>query len=293
MTKRETDTSASEPEESDESVAQTSRNSGTAPSRAERNALFDALVEENVLAVGESGGVRTTDEFDDTHAIYHDSYVGVDETEFHEAVAATFGLPDADAAAELVAERGVSRDEFVVYLAVRSHVASAAPESEASGASADSESTDSQSASGASGDAADTGGTEGDSAESPSTDDLAAMAGMVWEVVPDSPVPDRLPDVTDDPESFLAARDRAVVTVWKRFCDPCEEVKNELGGLLGAVPEGVVVAGIDGEETADFCRTHDVESAPGFLLADGDDRRTVCESDADAVAERIASFFED
>ncbi len=240
---------------------------------AERNALFDALVEENVLAVGESGGVRTTDEFDDTHAVYHDSYVGADETEFHEAVAATFGLPDADAAAELVADRGVSRDEFVAYLAVRSHVASAAPESAGSGA-----------ASNASADPA--------SADS-SAADLAAMAAMVREVVPDSPVPDRLADVTDDPQSFLAGRDRAVVTVWKRFCDPCEEVKDDLGALLGAVPEDTPVAGIDGEEAADFCRSHGVESAPGFLLADGDDRRTVCGSDADEVAERIRTHFGD
>ncbi|WP_135851389.1 thioredoxin family protein [Halorussus salinus] len=288
MTKRETDTSASDPEERAESTGRTSGDGGTAASTVEPNALFDALVEEKVLAVGESGGVRTTDAFDDTHAIYHDSYVGVDETEFHEAVAATFGLPDREAAAELVAERGVSRDEFVVYLAVRSQVSSATPESADSGAasnaSTDRESGDSRSASEANGDAA--------SADL-SAENLAAMAGMVREVVPDSPVPDRLPDVTDDPESFLAARDRAVVAVWKRFCDPCEEVKDEIGGLLGAVPDDAQVAGIDGEEAADFCRTHDVESAPGFLLADGDERRTVHASDADEVAERIRAHFGD
>ncbi|UPV99616.1 thioredoxin domain-containing protein [Halorussus gelatinilyticus] len=284
MTKRETDTSASETEAS----------GGTVASTDERNALFDALVAANVLAVGEAGGVRTTDEFDDTHAVYHDSYVGVDDATFHEAVAATFGLPDADAAAELVADRGVSRDEFVVYLAVRSHLDGAGSES-ASAESADCEPApaDSTTTDRDSTESRSTDGTSDGSAEPPSADDLAAMAAMVWEVVPDSPVPARLADVTDDPASFLAGRDRAVVTVWKRFCDPCEAVKDDLETVLDAVPDDAAVAGIDGESAVAFCRTHDVESAPGFLLADGDDRRTVCASDADAVADRTASFFGD
>ncbi|UPV73569.1 thioredoxin [Halorussus limi] len=280
MTKRETDTSASEGTTDGESRAETNRRDAP-PATDSADALFDVLVEEGVLAVGDDGGVRTTDEFDDTHAIYHDSYVGVDDNEFHEAVAATFGLSDAaerdsssgrpsadaEAAADLVAERGISRDEFAVYLAVRSHVESA-----------ERDSAESRSA-------------EGASADGVNAADLAAMAGMVWEVVPDSPVPAELPDVTDDPESFLAGRDRRVVAVWKRFCDPCEAVKADLPTVLDAVPDGVRVAGADGEAAAEFCRTHGVESAPGFVLADGDDRRTVCESDADAVAERVASFF--
>ncbi|MFC7080688.1 thioredoxin [Halorussus caseinilyticus] len=253
MTKRETDTSASEAS-SDEKTDGTRR-----AVAAEREALFDALIEAGVLAENDDGGVRTTDEFDDTHAVYHDSYVGVNTAEFHEAVAATFGLPDADAAADLVAERGVSRDEFVVYLAVRSHL----------------------------------GGATSDSEDAASADDLAAMAGMVSAVVPDSPVPADLPDVTDDPESFLAGRDRAVVSVWKRFCDPCEATKADLPTILDAAPDEVALAGIDGEVAVEFCETHAVESAPGFVVVDGEDRRAVCETDADAVAERLRSVFGD
>lgn len=254
MTRPETGTSASE-ESSDGRAPD-----ATAVPADEADALFDALVEEGVLAVGDDGGVRTTDEFDDTHAVYHDSYVGVSEAAFHEAVAATFGLPDGESAADLVADRGVSRAEFVVYLAVRSHLDGVEPRS------ADGDFT---------------------------TEDLIAMTGMVVEAVPDSPVPSELPDVTDDPRTFLAERDRAVVSLWKRFCDPCEATTADLGRVLDAAPDDVAVAGVDGELATDFCGIHGVESAPGFVLADGDDRRTVCESDATAVAETLRAFFGD
>jgi hypothetical protein len=245
MTKRETDTSASE-EPSGNRVTRTD-DGATRPDDPE--ALFDTLVEERVLAVGETG-VRTTDEFDDTHAVYHDSYVGVDETEFHEAVAATFGLSDRHAAAELVAERGVSRAEFITYLAVESHVN-----------------------------------------DDGSAEDLAAMAGMVSEVVPDSPVPAELADVTDAPAALLETEERVLVSVWKRFCDPCEATKADLDTILDATPDDAALAGIDGEVAIEFCEAHAVESAPGFVLADGDDRRTVCDSDAETVSDAVVRFY--
>jgi hypothetical protein len=119
------------------------------------------------------------------------------------------------------------------------------------------------------------------------------MAGMVWEAVPDSPVPADLADVTDGPHAFLAGEKRALVSVWKRFCDPCEAVKGNLGPLLDAVPDDVALAGVDGEAAVEFCQTHGIESAPGFVLADGDDRRTVCESDLESVADEVRAFYED
>ncbi|WP_276300771.1 thioredoxin domain-containing protein [Halorussus lipolyticus] len=250
MTKRETDTSASEAS-SDQSTETTATGETDAVPTDETEALFDALVEEGVLAVGERG-VRTTDEFDDTHAVYHDSYVGVSDDEFHEAVSATFGLPDRASAADLVTDRGVTRDEFVVYLAVDSHLDREA-----------------------------------------ATEELAAMAGMIWEVVPDSPVPADLADVTDDPQSLLASEERALISVWKRFCDPCDATKDDLDTLLGAVPDDVALAGVDGEAAVEFCQRHRVESAPGFVLADGDDRQTLCESDAETAAEEVRAFYEE
>jgi thiol-disulfide isomerase/thioredoxin len=236
---------------------------------AASEALFDRLVEENVLTVEEGGGVRTTDAFDDTHAVYHDSYVGVSDADYHEAVAATFGLEDAESAAELIEARGVERREFICYLAVRSHL---------------------------DGDATADGPTGEVSTDSPtdelSSDDLAAMAGMVSEVVPDSPVPPGVADVTDDPERLLAGRDRAVVSVWKRFCDPCDALKADLDAILDAIPDDVAVAGIDGEVAIGFCGTHGVESAPGFVLfRDGERVRTVTGSDPDEVVAAIQTVY--
>jgi thiol-disulfide isomerase/thioredoxin len=252
MTTRETDTSESELE--------------IDPTKSE--ALFDQLVAEDVLAV-EDGDVRTTDAFDDTHAVYHDSYVGVSETEFHEAVAATFGLPDANSAAELVEARGVERAEFICYLAVRSHLDGDGDEKE-------------------------DGAANEDGTADLSADNLAAMAGMVSEVVPDSPVPPEVADVTDDPQSFVRERDRAVVSIWKRFCDPCDALKSDLDAILDAVPDDVAVAGIDGEVATGFCETHSVESAPGFVLLREDaEPRTITGSDSEQVVETLGAVYSD
>jgi len=227
---------------------------------AESEALFDRLVEENVLAVEEDGGVRTTDAFDDTRGVYHDSYVGVSDAEFHEAVAATFGLAEAESAAELVEALGVERREFICYLALRSHL---------------------------------NGGATADGIASElSPDDLAAMARMVSEVVPDSPVPPEVADVTDDPEGFLAGRDRAVVSVWKRFCNPCDALKADLEAILDAIPNDVAVAGIDGEVATGFCETHAVESAPGVVLfRDGERVRNVTGGDPDEVVVALQAVY--
>jgi hypothetical protein len=273
MTTRETDTSASEAT-TDGSTAAETADAGDRDAQSE--ALFDRLVAEDVLAVGDDGAVRTTDEFDDTHAVYHDSYVGVPEAEFHAAVAATFGLPDAASAAELVEARGVEREEFVCYLAVRSQVG-AGPGSD----------TDVR----AETDPDDAPGSDGRENDL-SPDDLAAMAGMVAEVVPDSPVPPAVADVTDDPDSFVAGRDRAVVSVWKRFCDPCDAVKADLESILDVVPGDAAVAGLDGEVATGFCQTHGVESAPGFVVfRNGEGVRTVTGSDPDQVIDALQTLY--
>jgi thiol-disulfide isomerase/thioredoxin len=95
---------------------------------------------------------------------------------------------------------------------------------------------------------------------------LAVMADLLVRVGPGSPVPDALTELTDETyESFLAENPDAVVTVWKHHCDPCEAMKSELPRILDAVPEGVAVAGVDGEEVVDFRRTFDVDAAPAVL----------------------------
>lgn len=209
--------------------------------------LFDALVADDVLVEGEAG-VRTTDDFDSTHAVYHDSYVGVSETEFHESLAVTFGLPDPETAADAVAERGLTRTDLAIALSVRSHC------------------------------------------DDLSANELAVAAGMVGEIVPKTPVPADLPDVSDDPGGFVAANDHAVLTVWKRFCDPCEAIKADLGTLFGDLPESVEVAGIDGEVAVEFCEEFEVNAAPGFVLfTEGEWRETVTGSDHEEIRSALRS----
>lgn len=236
MEKPENDTSASE--------------DGTDGSDADPEALFDGLVEADVLEEGEDG-VRTTDDFDHTHGIYFDSYVGVDDAEFHRSVASTFGLPDDDTAAELVEAEGVTREDLAQYLAIRSHVPDDVPAA-----------------------------------------DLAVMAEMVGEVVPDTPVPAAVADVTDDPASFVAEHDRAVVTVWKRFCTPCDALKPNLSDLLAEVPDDVPAAGLDGEAAAEFCATYEVESAPAFVLfRGGESRRVLTGNDPEGMLDAIRTVY--
>lgn len=101
---------------------------------------------------------------------------------------------------------------------------------------------------------------------------LAVMAEVVVEITPSSCVPDVITELDDDSyASFLDANPDAVLTVWRRFCDPCEAMKEDLEDVLDRLPAGVTIAGVDGEATDNFCRTFDVGSAPTLLcFADGE-----------------------
>ncbi|QLH79996.1 thioredoxin family protein [Halosimplex rubrum] len=98
------------------------------------------------------------------------------------------------------------------------------------------------------------------------------MAGIVVEVGPESPVPEALDELDDDTwREFVAEHDRAVVTVWKRRCEPCEATKSELDGILAALPDDAAVAGLDGEACPEFCRENEVNAAPAVaFFADGE-----------------------
>lgn len=135
------------------------------------------------------------------------------------------------AAADRIEEHGVTRAELATYLALDSHL-------------------------------------EADVSQ----DALALMAGMVTDVAPVSPVPREMRELTDeDYASFLAENPDAVVFVWKRHCDPCDQMKADLDRLRADAPEGVAFAGADGEAVDDLVREFDVEAAPTTLLfADGD-----------------------
>lgn len=185
---------------------------------------FEILEAEGVVTV-DDGTVTLTMEFESTRGIYHDSYIDVDETEYHQAVSDVFGI-DPGEAADRLDELGVTREQFIALLALNSHVEGEYPLVE-----------------------------------------RAHMAMMISDVAPPSPVPNELDELDDESyEAFLAENERAAVTVWKRFCAPCRDMKDELGETLAAFPDDVAVAGVNGEETPAFCRTFGVEAAPSVLL---------------------------
>lgn len=99
------------------------------------------------------------------------------------------------------------------------------------------------------------------------TEELARMAMLVVDVSPASPIPPEIDELDDDSyEAFLAANERAIVTVWKRHCAPCRAMKEDLDELLAVLPDATAVGGVDGESVPEFRRTYEVAAAPSILL---------------------------
>lgn len=219
-------------------------------------ALLDALVDGGVVAVdSETENVTTTAAFEDTRAVYHDTYADASADRFHESVAEVFGLDSTAAAAERIDELGVTREEFVAYLAIDAHLD-----------------------------------------RSPPTATLARMARVVSELSPGTPVPDAVTELDDESyAAFVAAHDRAIVTVWKHHCDPCETMKDDLDAILDAVPEGVAVGGLDGERCAAFRRAAEIDAAPALaLFADGElEAGFTGRATAERVAAACAEVYDD
>ena len=140
---------------------------------------------------------------------------------------------DPDEAADRIEELGVTREQFVALLALNSHFEDEYPLVE-----------------------------------------RAHMAMMVSDIAPPSPVPEEFVEIDDDSYgAFLDEHDRAAVIVWKRFCDPCTRLKDDLDEGDWPFPEDVTIAGIDGEDTVEFRRAFDVEAAPSVLLFEDGERR--------------------
>ncbi|WP_248897268.1 thioredoxin family protein [Haloplanus halobius] len=92
---------------------------------------------------------------------------------------------------------------------------------------------------------------------------LAAMASLVVELSPASPVPDSLTELDDEEwRAFLDDHPDAVVTVWRHDCAPCESLKEDLDSLRDALPESVALAGVDGESVPAFRQEFEVDTAP-------------------------------
>jgi thiol-disulfide isomerase/thioredoxin len=213
---------------------------------------YELLVEEGVFAETEDGRVAVTEAFDATNRVYHDSYADTDDATFHETVADLFELSVADAR-DRIDSLGITRSQLVAYLALRSHLEDRDVIVDGS--------------------------------------DLVRMAGMVADVTPVSPVPDDTVELADDDyERFLADNPDAVVFVWKLHCAPCEAMKGELDEVRGLVPDGVVVAGVDGERVNAFRREFDVSAAPATVVfADGDHHGTL---ESRREPSRLAELFD-
>lgn len=195
-------------------------------------ARLDFLLDHDVL-VERDDGLAATETFHQVRGIYEDTYLEATDETFRETVADVFGL-SAAAAAERIDEHGVTREELATYLALDSHL-------EEEGATV-------------------------------SQDVLALMAAMVTDAAPVTPVPRGMRELTDeDYASFLEANPDAVVVVFRRNCDPCDQLKDDLDRLRGDAPNGVAFAGVDGEAAGDLVAEFEVEAAPTTLLfADGE-----------------------
>jgi hypothetical protein len=215
------------------------------------DAHIDTLCAEGVLVHDEeTDAVATTDDFEDARHVYYDTYLSVDDGEFHQSVAEAFDLESAEAAAERVERLDVSREEFATYMTLYARL------------------------------------------DGYDTETLGEMAGLVVEVGPQSPVPEAVTALDDGSYAeFVSANDRAVVTVWKRSCEPCEGMKSELDEILAGLPEAV--GGLDGEQCPEFCRAYEVNAAPAVVFfEDGEVLDVVTgRTSPDPLAERAADLY--
>lgn len=126
-------------------------------------------------------------------------------------------------------------------------------------------------------------------------DEVAAMANLVTEVGPASQVPAAVERLDDESyRSFLDENDRAVVTVWRRNCSPCDSLKAELDEVLAALPEGAAVGGVDGEDVIDFRDEFDVDAAPAILLFEGGEllEKLTGYTDPATLAETVDALYD-
>jgi thiol-disulfide isomerase/thioredoxin len=195
---------------------------------------YEFLLDCGVLVEGDDE-LRASEAYDAERGVYHDTYADASDEVFHETLADLFDLSVEEAAAR-AEELEITREQLVAYLSLRGYFKRQAPDTEVS------------------------------------HDELLHLAVLVAGVEPTSPVPDAMQEIGDDDyESFIETNGDAVVFVWRLHCGPCDEMKADLDAILDRVPEGVAVAGVDGESVADFRREFDVDAAPATLtFADGE-----------------------
>lgn len=189
---------------------------------------LDRLIDDGVVDEDEDGTLTTSEDYERTRTIYHDTYGDADTATVAAALADLFDVDD-ETAREYVDANDVGPEDLVAYLSLQSFLDPV-----------------------------------------PDRGMLAVMATLVVDIGPGSPVPDRLDELDDDSyEAFLADHPDAVLTVWKTGCHPCDAMKDDLPEILDRVPEGVAVAGLDGESVPSFRLEYGVDSAPAVLAFKG------------------------
>lgn len=217
------------------------------------DALVDRLVDGGVLDEDpETGALSTTADFEATRAVYHDTYGDAGDDRFHATVADLFDVPRDDVAA-VVEEHGVTRDELVAYLAVRSVLE---------------------------------GSVDHDDLAVMASIVLEAEPASPtpdrWPTVGD-----------EDYREFLADNPDAVLLVCKLHCAPCEAMKQDLDGVEAAAPDGVAFAGVDGEQSSGMVREFEVAAAPTTLVFAGGElvESVRGRTDPDALADVFADAY--
>jgi thiol-disulfide isomerase/thioredoxin len=195
---------------------------------------YEFLLDCGVL-VEEGDELRASEAYDAERGVYQDTYADASDETFHETLADLFDLSVEEAAAQ-AEELEITREQLVAYMSLRGYFKRQAPDTEVS------------------------------------HDELLHLAVLAAGVEPTSPVPDALQEIGDeDYESFIETNGDAVIFVWRLHCGPCDTMKKNLDEILERVPDGVAVAGIDGESVADFRREFDLDTAPATLtFSDGE-----------------------
>lgn len=194
----------------------------------------DRLIEAGIVHEAADGTLTRTESFQETQAIYHDTYAALGTDTLQENIVDVFDVSP-EAAAERIERGEVTQQDLIAYLALQSDL-DPVPEQET----------------------------------------LAVMSEIVTQLGSASPVPAALDEIDDETaEAFLSANPDAIVTVWKRFCDPCDEMKADIDAILERIPDHVAVAGIEGEACDEFVNRYEATAAPALVVfRDGTHQRT-------------------
>lgn len=82
---------------------------------------LDFLIDANVIDVDEDDSVTATFDFEDTRAVYADTYRDVDDETFAETLSDLFGV-SVEEAHTRIEETDLTREDLVTYLSLQSHI---------------------------------------------------------------------------------------------------------------------------------------------------------------------------